>query len=263
MPVRLMPPQLEEPLANLGMALRGGFEVTALDGVPALPDGRPARTVLLIGNIGGAMWPAFAAAADPKRDPMDRWTRHVIDNIALALGARPIYPFSGPPYHPFQRWAARAEPVHVSPLRIFIHPIYGLWHAYRAALVFGDDLELAPRADAENPCLTCAGQPCLSACPVNAFQESGFDDGACARHAGGADGAECRERGCLARRACPVGRDYSYPPAQMAFHMEAFLSRRREPTPIMPMNPLAGCDDKPALDIDLSQEQKNEAPYWT
>lgn len=222
--------QLAEALAAYGMALRGGFAVAADDGVPDLADGRPAGTILLVGNIGGEMWPAFAAsgeAADCKLHPMDRWTRRVIDAVAADVGALPLYPFSGPPYYPFQRWAARAEPVHVSPLRIFIHPTFGLWHAYRAALVFAEEVSLPPSIEIESPCLTCPGQPCLSACPVDAFQEAGFDDMACARHADGLNGVACREGGCLARRACPVGHDYSYPPAQMAFHMEAFLSRRR------------------------------------
>lgn len=31
-------------------------------------------------------------------------------------------------------------------------------------------------------------------------------------------------QGCATRRACPVGRAYRYEPAQVAFHMRAFLS---------------------------------------
>ena len=230
MPIPVTQSQLSQALAQHGMALRGGFAVTGDDGVPHLADGRPAHTLLLVGNIGGAMWPAFAASssfADPHPDRMDRWTKALIDALAAEIGAVALYPFSGPPYFPFQRWAARAEPVHVSPLRIFIHPTCGLWHAYRAALIFAEPLDLAPAVSAESPCASCTDRPCLSTCPVGAFQESGFDDLACARHVDGPNGAECRDKGCLARRACPVGGDYSYPPLQMAFHMEAFLARRR------------------------------------
>lgn len=218
---------LNNALSSTGMVLRGGFAPESGDGVPELAPGRPARGLLLIGNVGGAMWPAFAGAAPAGADPLDRWTRAVLDPIATAFGAAALYPFSGPPYYPFQRWAARAEPVHVSPLRIFIHPTFGLWHAYRAALLFADALDLPPMVQMDSPCLTCDGQPCLTGCPVDAFQANGFDDMRCAGHVDGPDGAECRSHGCLARRACPVGRDYSYSPVQMAFHMEAFLSRRR------------------------------------
>lgn len=221
---------LHDALAPLGMALRGGFVAESDGDLPLLRSGEPARAVLLIGNIGGAMWPAFAASHAQARfatHPMDRWTKEALDPVASLFGATALYPSDGPPYQPFQRWAARAEAVHVSPLRIFIHPAYGLWHAYRAAFLLPADPGLAPRQDANSPCDTCAARPCLSTCPVGAFTENGFDDRTCARHVDSSAGVECRLNGCLARRACPVGSEYSYPPAQMAFHMEAFLAPRR------------------------------------
>lgn len=221
---------LSAALAGHGMALRGGFAATVADGLPDIAPGRPARSLILIGNIGGAMWPAFASAGPHAgADPMDCWTRQVIDSCAARFGAHALYPFDGPPYFPFQRWAERAEGVRQSPLMIFIHPRFGLWHAYRAALLFAENLALPVPATGAHPCDTCDGQPCLSTCPVGAFSSRGFDDLACARHVDGPDGAECRERGCLARRACPVGADFQYPHDQMAFHMEAFLARRRNP----------------------------------
>jgi hypothetical protein len=36
------------------------------------------------------------------------------------------------------------------------------------------------------------------------------------------------EFACLARHACPVGRDYRYAPAQARFHMQSFL-RNHQP----------------------------------
>lgn len=221
---------LHDALAPLGMALRGGFVAESDSELPLLRSGEPARAVLLIGNIGDAMWPAFAESGARTRfsaHPMDHWTKEALDPVAARVGATALYPSEGPPYHPFQRWAARAEPVHVSPLRIFIHPTYGLWHAYRAAFLLAEDPGIQPRQDAASPCATCAARPCLSTCPVGAFTENGFDDKRCTRHVDSAAGSECRDNGCLARRACPVGREYSYPPAQMAFHMEAFLAPRR------------------------------------
>jgi hypothetical protein len=219
---------LSATLARHGMALRGGFAVTPADNLPDIAPGRPARSLVLVGNVGGAMWPAFAAAGPHDGpDPMDVWTQSVIDPCARAFGAAALYPFAGPPYSPFQRWAERAENVRPSPLMIYLHARYGLWHAYRAALLFAEDLDLPAREAADHPCDTCAGRPCLSTCPVGAFTGGGFDDLVCARHVDGPHGTECRDRGCLARRACPVGQKFQYPPAQMAFHMEAFLARRR------------------------------------
>jgi hypothetical protein len=50
---------------------------------------------------------------------------------------------------------------------------------------------------------------------------------ACVGHLETPAGAECMAEGCRARRACPVGTDYRYEPAQAAFHMRAFLAAHR------------------------------------
>lgn len=214
--------------ARHGLTPRGGFHPAPDDAVPAV-DGRPAATLVPVGNVGGAMWPVFAAApeaCDGRPDPLDRWSRRVIDALAAEFGARAHYPFDGPPFHPFQRWARRAEGLEPSPLFVLIHPVHGLWHAYRGALVFDVRLALPPVPIAAHACDTCAGQPCLSACPVGAYSATGFDVGACAAHLRTDAGRECRHNGCLDRRACPVAPARAYPPAQQAFHMAAFLRAR-------------------------------------
>lgn len=218
--------RLSEPF---GLRLRGGFHPEAGDGVPALSDGRPCTSLVLLGNVGGSLWPVFCASpekADGQIHALDRWTRRVIGGIAREIGAEPHYPFGGPPYHPFQRWAQRAEPVAPSPIAVLIHPDDGLWHAYRAALAFPDRLDLPAFASRSRPCNSCAREPCLSACPVGAFTRQGYDVVRCRQHVANPAGAECRERGCLARRACPVGRSLAYPAEEMAFHMAAFLLAR-------------------------------------
>ncbi len=206
-----------------GLLLRGAFHPRAEDAVPAPAAG----TVALVGNAGPALWRVFARspeARDGRPHPLDRWTRRILDAIAADLGARTLYPFDGPPHLPFQRWALRAEPVHVSPLGLLIHPAYGLWHAYRGALTFPGRLALPPRPALPSPCAGCAGRPCLSACPVAAFTAGGYAAAACRRHLAAPAGEPCMGAGCLARRACPVGRDYAYVPQQAALHMRAFLA---------------------------------------
>ncbi|MFM9843679.1 MAG: ferredoxin [Dongiaceae bacterium] len=216
-------------LAATGLAFRGGFCPDAIDGAPADGDGKPPATLILVGDIGGAMWPYFSRspeAGDGKPDPLDRWTRRVVGGIAAGVNASAIYPFGGPPYWPFQRWAQRAESVFPSPLGILIHPEHGLWHAYRAALAFAEAIDLPPRTAARSPCESCTAKPCLSACPVGAFSGLGFDVDACAGHIGRPAGEICMTGGCLARHACPVAADRRHSGPQTRFHMAAFRRAR-------------------------------------
>lgn len=216
-------------LARHGLTARGGFHAKSSDRVPPLPYSQPARTLVLAGNVGPAMWRVCAAApefSDGRPDPLDRWSRRILESVAVELGAAALFPFGGPPYHPFVPWAKRAEAVGESPLGILIHPDHGLWHAYRGALAFPQRLDLPPRDMRAIPCLTCSDKPCLSACPVGAFTAAGYDVPRCVKHISTEAGADCMGEGCRARRACPVGRGAHYEPAQSRFHMEAFLRAR-------------------------------------
>ena len=221
--------RIEAALGRLGLLAFGGFHPSHEDGVPPMPDGRAAASLVMLGNAGAGMWPHCAGApefADGRPDPLDRWSRRVLTQAAGVLGAMALFPFGGPPYLPFVRWAKRAAPVAESPLGMLIHPDHGLWHAYRGALAFPDAVALPPRDARPRPCDTCAGTPCLTACPVGAFDGAGYDVPACVRHVSDAAGADCLDLGCRARRACPVGQGARYPAAQTRFHMDAFLGAR-------------------------------------
>lgn len=226
------PPSFESVEAAVeaeGLASRGAFHVVAHDAVPPFADGAPAATLVLVGNAGPGMWPAFAAseeANDGGPDALDRWSRRVVSRLARTLGGAAHFPFGGPPWLPFIRWAQRVGPVYPSPIGPLVHPDFGLWHAYRGAVAFRERLVLPPRDDRASPCDTCAGRPCLSSCPVGAFSADGYDVEGCVGHISSPDGAVCLGTGCLARHACPVGRNATYAAAQAAFHMRAFLDAR-------------------------------------
>jgi len=215
--------------AAAGIALRGAFHPEAGDGVPLLPGGTPTGTLVLAGTVGRAHWPAFAAspeASDGRAHPLDRWSRRIIGELAAVLGAHALYPFEGPPWLPFQRWAMKAEPVHRSALGMLIHPDWGLWHSYRGALAFAERLARPERIEQPSPCDSCAAKPCLSACPVGAFTLERYNVDACAGHLRSAAGTDCMELGCRAREACPVGADHRFGRDQAGFHMRAFLASR-------------------------------------
>jgi len=207
-------------LSQNGFLARGGFH-------PGVDDGVSGATVILVGNAGPEMWREYHKTRQTAGAlTLDGWTRRILDSLSCDLGARVIYPFDGPPHAPFQRWAAMAEPVFSSPIGMTIHTQYGLWHAYRGAFLFENKVALPQRNDPVQPCLSCADQPCLSACPVHAFSKDRYDVDACADQLRRAEGFDCKSLGCRARRSCPVGVKYQYQPAQAAFHMAAFLKAR-------------------------------------
>lgn len=211
-----MTTDISSALAPFGLILRGGFHIAPDDQVPL-----PGETMLLIGNAGSAMWRIFADQAKDEPNPLDNWTRLNLDKIAEDFGAKALYPFGGPPFLPFQRWAMKAEAVYPSPVGPLIHPIYGLWHAYRGALIFAQNIELPERAEAVSPCDSCSEKYCIKACPAGVFAAGKYDVPLCLGELK-RPGNECSERGCLSRHACPIGQDYAYAPDHANFHMQAF-----------------------------------------
>ena len=196
-------------------------------GVIDIPGPSRESALVLVGNAGSAMWSSFIEAPeffDGGPNPLDRWTRRVGSAVASKLGAEVVFPFDGPPYPPFLEWARQTGQAFPSPLSMFIHGDHGLWHAYRFALKMTE----APAGRAfesahTSPCLSCPSQPCLEACPVSAFSTGEYQVDACMAYLTEHTDSSCREVGCKARRACPVGAGNQYEPAHARFHMDAFV----------------------------------------
>lgn len=214
-------------LAAHGLIPRGGLVFDNDEDAPSGPSGSPARSVLLVGQAGAAPWPYFktwlAAQKQEPDNPLDQWCREVIGGVARRFGARAVSP-SDRPYLPFQQWAMRAERLKASPLGILMHPDYGLWHAYRGALLFDVVIPIQEPREAIHLCDLCVGKPCLKSCPVEAHSEQGFAYGDCVRHVRSPEGERCQSAGCLDRMACPHGAAFRYPREVQAFHMRAFVA---------------------------------------
>jgi hypothetical protein len=220
--------EISSQLSRHGLILRGGFAFAAGEDVPASAAG--AKAVLLVGHGGPTIWPQFEAwrATQPAdlADPLDAWSREVIGAVAARFGARAASP-SDRPWLPFQQWAMRAEGLKPSPLCILMHPRFGLWHAYRGALLFDDEAAAAMVGSRAGDlhakihlCDGCDGKPCLKACPAGAHSSAGFAYQRCLSHVRSEAGQPCMDRGCFDRNACPYDA-YRYTPAQQAFHMRA------------------------------------------
>ncbi|HEY6629971.1 MAG TPA: hypothetical protein VIZ90_00830, partial [Rhizobiaceae bacterium] len=164
--------RLAAALSGNGLILRGGFNFAPVETAPPGPSGPAAKSVLLVGQAGEGPWPHFLRWRQSQPhdlgNPLDTWSRLVIGAVADEFGARAVSP-SDRPYLPFQQWAMHAEGLKPSPLGILMHPEYGLWHAYRGALLFDVDIPIQAPEAVIHLCDLCPGKPCLKSCPADAY----------------------------------------------------------------------------------------------
>lgn len=206
---------LQDDLRAQGLSVLGTCPPMPEDGLVS-----DIQQLALIGPDEPNFWEVFQASpeyADGQADPMNRWSTRVIEKVAGTYGATALFPFDGPPWRPFIRWALRSETCFSSPVSLLVHSEAGLFVSFRAALALREPMS---EITGESPCPTCAA-PCKSACPVGALNTKGYDVPACTVHIATDAGQDCVQ-GCKVRRACPVGQDRRLV-KQSAFHMGAFI----------------------------------------
>lgn len=209
-------------LAAEQLEVLGGFAVA--EGEEGFPAGT--RTLLLLGPKEPGFWAHLTAQPEwaqfqetGQPDPVDRWSRRVIGRLACDLGAKALFPFGGPPYHPFYQWALRSDRVWDSPVRLLVHAGQGLMASFRGALALKAAFDVPPPV--ARPCEACAA-PCLTACPAGALGSTGYDVPVCHGFLDRPEGKDCMTGGCLVRRACPLSQTYARLPEQSAYHMRQF-----------------------------------------
>lgn len=203
---------------NAGLIVMGAFlpraAQTAADNI---------GTVIMLGTSAG-FWPCFSTSPeylDGAPDPIDRYSKRVVGDIAQTFDAQCKFPSDGPPYPPFISWALASDRFHLSPVGMMVHDTAGLMISLRGSLLLETELAL-PKQATTSPCLACAA-PCISACPVGALAaDTPYDVDACHAHLSTPAGADCMNRGCIARRACPTSVTSGRTDAQSALHMKAF-----------------------------------------
>ena len=202
-----------------GLVLTGWFHPKADDKAPV-----GTATMLLFGYGGPSLWRALRTspeATDKSAHGLDRWSERVVTGLANQFGGEALFPFGGPPYQPFIRWTYAGEAIHQSKLGMSIHAERGLWSGWRGAVALPERIDLPKITTTDHLCAPCPA-PCRDACPVGAFSDDGYDTVVCRAHLNSPEGAPYRAAGCLARRACPVGRTFAQSAQQATFHLEAF-----------------------------------------
>jgi hypothetical protein len=200
---------------------------------------RDARSIVVIGNGGGALWHALKAhaARNPgwweRANPLDDFTREVVERDMAGpirdsgLRCTTVYPFMNNgrtlSFIELGKVAGIAGP---SILGVTVHPTYGPWIAFRAALLLEEVLDSPGDALGFDPCPGCTARTCIPACPAAAVSvDAGWDIPKCLTHRVEVE-ADCTPR-CHARAGCVLGPEHRYPDDELAYHqMRALRSMR-------------------------------------
>lgn len=187
------------------------------------------RSIVVIGNGGGDFWRAFKghAAENPgwfdRDNPLDDFTREIVENQLVmpfqtaGVPCTPVYPFGSGPTLNFMQLATLAGLAGPSIIGVVVHPVYGPWIAFRAALLLDCKIDRPGDACGFEPCPKCSTRSCISACPAGAVSfPSGWNIPTCLTHRVEAH-THCADR-CHARVACVLGPDQRYPDDELAYH---------------------------------------------
>jgi methylmalonic aciduria homocystinuria type C protein len=202
-------------LAARGLDLTHAFPASCLE--DALGVAPPGARCWLIGNT-AALWDVFIkqyqtdTTLQTAADPLDTWVERAIsealsdepDVAQVLFGHRPD---ARGRYVPLQQIARRAGLAALSPAHLSAHPVYGLWWALRALVIFDGEGPPAPQP-ARAPCEGCAA-PCVPALEA-ALSAQARPDRASIRADWGAWVA--------VRDACPIGRRHRYGEGQLRYH---------------------------------------------
>lgn len=184
--------------------------------------------IVVVGHVGSELWDLLqshersshilASTFDQySRQKVQEYCTHVLGNASFRL----LYPTDFPV--PLQQWGALLGWSHPSPMGLGIHQEYGLWFAYRAAFLVDAPLPLSQAGSQQSPCERCQEKPCLSVCPPQALKAVSSPDIQACSSFRLKPSSPCAST-CLARYACPVGRDYRYSPGQMSYHAQKSLA---------------------------------------
>lgn len=186
------------------------------------------RQLMLIGHAGGALWQSLRAVDISSDDPVDDYSLRVVDDFFKMNMAdtdyRVLYP--GETHIALQQLGGLAGWHHPSPFWLGINKTWGSWFAYRLVVLSNSTLAPTAKIESASPCDDCVVRACVSACPANAMDNGDFDLKKCSRYRMNKNSA-CGYQ-CLARKACPVGKEHQYSPEQSKYHYSISLKTMLE-----------------------------------
>ncbi|MBV1910562.1 MAG: hypothetical protein KUG78_14770 [Kangiellaceae bacterium] len=184
------------------------------------------RQLILLGHFGTRMWQQQNKESNKQpvtsEDPIDNYSiqtvERVFSNKYPHIKTQLIYPLKGKADTTIglQQLGALVGWHSDSPLKVGINQHWGTWSAYRIAMLANSQFSVTVQQQATSPCISCQQKACISACPAQALEEKQFDLTACINYRK-SDHSSCKDR-CLARMACPIGKEHQYSVEQINYH---------------------------------------------
>lgn len=223
-----------EWMANRGLNLYACFDCAALPTsildviASAGIDLERYSRLLLLGHGGRTLWEQVQSdwqADDPIDNYSIRVTKQFLHDYCDDAPHHILYPLTDMPL-PLQQLGMLAGWHHRAPLGIGINGVYGVWFAYRVAVLTTAVLAPTEPMDTPSPCTNCVDKPCVSACPGRAVGEvGGFQAIPCFTHRVKSN-SSCADR-CLSRLACPYFPEHRYSDTQIQYHYTLSLPSLR------------------------------------
>lgn len=227
---------LREALEPVGLNVFGVARVNAYDAqvrparqASTLQPG--ARSILVVGSGGPALWHAFLA--DLRRTPrhlthephpLEAFVQREVlraDQVLQAIPRRWFFASSDSSVQlDFRLLAQLAGMGSRGRLGLLMNARHGPWLGLRAACFLEADLLADPPAAADL-CEGCPA-PCIQACPGKAFPTGHWDVDRCSTFH--QESSQCSTR-CHARLACPHGVESAYPLEELLYHEDSYTGR--------------------------------------
>lgn len=185
--------------------------------------------LLLTGHGGRLFWQKLQEVGMKTADPVDTFSTQLTTQFINDYLGNPrhlqLYPFGDylVPLTQLGEWVGWSHP---SPLGQGISEQFGVWFAYRTAVLVNGNFPTTPRIQTESPCQSCAAKPCITTCPAGAVQVEEFQIPPCVNFRL-SDHSPCADR-CLARMACPVAPEHRYTLPQIQYHYVHSLTMIRQ-----------------------------------
>ena len=173
------------------------------------------RQLILFGHGGRRLWDCLQASGVGGTDPIDDYSIKTIADWFATQAPERHFRILYPGVQPIalQALGQLAGWHHAAPFMVGIDGEWGSWYAYRAVVIADTDFCPDSAVDRDTPCLNCATQPCIAACPAQAMSAGSFALEKCLNYRRQSD-SSCAAS-CLARLACPVAGEHRYSTEQL------------------------------------------------